>query len=75
MSKNYKTSSDASSGGIGILGCLQIIFIVLKVLKLISWSWWQVFIPTFIGLGIVALVLLGALLIIFLTYITNGKDR
>ena len=49
-------SSKSSSGGTSILSVLQIIFIVLKLLKVITWSWWTVFIPTWIGLGIVAFV-------------------
>ena len=47
--------SDKNSGGTSILSILQIIFIVLKLLKVITWSWWIVFVPTWIGLGIVAL--------------------
>ena len=48
-------SSKSSSGGTSVLGVLQIIFIVLKLLKVITWSWWTVFIPTWIGLGIFVL--------------------
>ena len=77
MSKHYrtKTSSTASSGGIGVLGVLQIIFIVLKVLNMISWSWWAVFIPTFIGLGIAFLVWIIAMVVIIVTYIKEGWDK
>jgi hypothetical protein len=45
-------SSKSSSGGTSILTVLQIIFIVLKLLKVITWSWWKVFIPTWIALGL-----------------------
>lgn len=51
-------SSKSSSGGTSILSVLQIIFIVLKLLKLITWSWWTVFIPTWIGLGIFIIYLI-----------------
>ena len=63
MSRHNYTSTSTSSagGGLGVCGVLQIIFIVLKVLKIISWSWWAVFIPTFISLGITLLVVLIAL--------------
>jgi len=60
---NKNTSS--SSGGLGIGGVLQIIFIVLKLLNLIEWSWWTVFLPTFISLGITIIALSIWLIIIF----------
>lgn len=50
------SKSNSASGGTSILSVLQIIFIVLKLLKVITWSWWTVFIPTWIGLGIVTFV-------------------
>lgn len=55
---NKKSSS---SSGLGLLSVLQIIFLVLKLLKLINWSWWLVFIPTFINIGImiICLAILG----------------
>ena len=43
---------------IGFLGLLQIVFIVLKVLNKISWSWWIVFIPLWIELSIILIVLI-----------------
>ena len=49
------SKSNSASGGTSILSVLQIIFIVLKLLKVITWSWWTVFIPTWIGLGIFVL--------------------
>ena len=64
MSKrNYYSSNNNSSGGVGVLGVLQIIFIVLKCLDLISWTWTQVFIPTFIG-GALLLIAVVVLFII-----------
>ena len=62
-------SSKSSSGGTSILSVLQIIFIVLKLLKVITWSWWKVFIPTWIGLGIVAL----CFIVIFILKLFGGK--
>ncbi len=62
---NYtKASTSSAGGGFRVCGVLQIIFIVLKVLKVISWSWWAVFIPTFISIGITLL----ATLIIFVVW-------
>ena len=45
-----------SSGGVGVLGVLQIVFIVLKCIGTIDWSWWSVFIPTWISLGLIAVM-------------------
>ena len=69
---NYlKTTKSNTGGGIGIYGVLQIIFIVLKLLKLINWSWWLVFIPTFISIGITLLAVFVGLAV-WLT--TRKKD-
>ena len=59
MSKYSSRNTSTSSSGIGVLGVLQIIFIVLKCLDLISWTWLQVFIPTFIGIGITLIVIVA----------------
>lgn len=55
--------SNASSGGIGFFGLLQVVFIAGKVFGFLDWSWWLVFIPTFVSLGIAVLAIIIALLI------------
>lgn len=65
MSKNTKTTTS----GISLLGVLQIIFIVLKLCGLIDWSWWKVFIPMWVDLGIIAGFLLLYLVILIIAYI------
>lgn len=65
MSKNTKTTTT----GVSLLGVLQIIFIVLKLCGLIDWSWWKVFIPMWIDLGIIAVFLLLYLVILIVAYI------
>ena len=52
------SNNTSSSGGMGILSWLQVIFIVLKVLKLIDWSWAKIFIPTWIYLGLLLIVVI-----------------
>lgn len=42
-----------SSGGISFLGLLQIALIVLKLCDVIKGSWLLVFIPTWIGIGLI----------------------
>jgi len=44
--------------GIGFFGLLQVVFIALKVAKVINWSWWLVFLPTWIDLGICLIVII-----------------
>lgn len=64
MSKSTKTTTT----GVSLLGVLQIIFIVLKVCGLIDWSWWMVFIPVWIDLGIIAVFLLIYCIIVAIAY-------
>lgn len=63
---NPKTYKVNVSGGIGFTGLLQIVFIVLKLCNVITWSWWLVFLPTLISLGliVIGLLLLGIALAI-----------
>lgn len=49
--------------GIGFFGLLQVVFIALKVAKVINWSWWLVFLPTWIDLGICLIVIIIAIVI------------
>lgn len=51
--------------GVGSLELLQLLFIGLKLGDIIQWSWWWVFSPTLIPLG-----LIGILLILYFIY--NG---
>jgi len=39
----------------GIAEILTIIFVVLKLVGVISWSWWVVFLPLIIALGLYVL--------------------
>ena len=47
-----------SGGGIGTLSAVQIVLIVLKLCKLIDWSWIFVLMPTWIGLGLAAVLVI-----------------
>ena len=46
----------------GFTEILTIIFIVLKVLDLVSWSWWIVFLPEIIGVGLYMIIFFAGLL-------------
>lgn len=57
-------SNNTNSGGIGFIGLLTILFIGLKLTGYITWSWWWVLSPLWIGfavaIGLMALVFLIA---------------
>lgn len=62
-------SSSSSAGGIGFTGALTIAFIVLKLTGVITWSWWWVLSPLWIGF-ILFVVFVAILLVVAL-----WKDR
>lgn len=65
MNRSANNNSSSSSGGIGVLGLLQVAFIILKICevgKIATWSWWLVFLPTWIGIGLVIFVIILAIL-------------
>ena len=47
-----------TGNGIGILTVVQIVFIILKLTNLVDWSWWIVFWPSWISLGLFCLVVI-----------------
>lgn len=57
----------AVTGGVGFVGLLQLVFIVLKLCKVITWSWWAVLLPTFISVGLFVMLIIGIILLAFLT--------
>lgn len=46
----------SSSSRLSFFNILTIIFVVAKILGFINWSWWLVFTPTFLCIGIYILV-------------------
>ena len=53
---NNNSKSSASAGGVGFIGLLQVAFIVLKLCNVITWSWWWVLAPTWIGVPLCVLL-------------------
>ena len=51
-------NSNSQSHGIGFCGLLTIAFIVLKLCDVIDWSWWWVLAPLWIGLAVIAVILI-----------------
>lgn len=58
---NRNSGNSSSSSGIGFFGLLQVALIVLKLCKVVTFSWWVVFLPLWIELGIIVLVVLAAI--------------
>lgn len=50
------SESKSSSGGIGFAGLLTVLFIGLKLTGAITWSWWWVLSPLWLGYAIVLLI-------------------
>lgn len=61
-----ETENSNSYHGIGFFGLLQVVFIALKVAKVIDWSWWLVFLPIWIELGIIILLIIIFTIIYFI---------
>lgn len=58
MSNSSNGNSGKTSGGIGFFGVLQLILITLKLCKVITWSWWLVLLPIWIGLTAILIVII-----------------
>lgn len=71
--KSNSSGSSGAGGGIGFLSALQLIFITLKVINKIDWPWPVVLIPTWIGIGIAALVI--SILIILPILIKGRRNK
>jgi hypothetical protein len=57
MKKPKEIEVKVNSGNITFVTLIQVAFIILKLCNVINWSWWLVFLPTLIELGIVILIL------------------
>ena len=56
-----------SSKGVSVVTIVQIVLVILKLLKLIEWSWWIVFAPTLVSVGIYVIIIIVAVIINMLT--------
>lgn len=54
------SESNSNSGGIGFTGLLTVLFIGLKLTGYITWSWWWVLSPLWIGFALFLLIILAA---------------
>jgi transmembrane Fragile-X-F protein len=56
----------ADTNSIGLGGLLTVLFVGLKLTHYITWSWWWVLSPLWIGLSFTVAVVLGAFVIALL---------
>lgn len=61
---------NSGASGLGFPGVLTIVFVVLKLVGVITWSWWWVFSPLLIELGLSLIVL-----IIYAIYIVHDSKK
>lgn len=57
MKKPKEVEVKVNSSNITIVTLIQVAFIILKLCNVINWSWWLVFLPTLIQLGVVIFML------------------
>lgn len=57
-----------SSSVISLSSILTVVFVVLKLTGVINWSWWLVFLPSLIHIGLTLVGLLIVALIAFAVY-------
>ncbi len=55
--------SKSTSSGVGLTTVVFIVFLILKLTDHIAWSWWWVFSPYWIPLGLVLVFFGGAALV------------
>lgn len=61
---------NTSSSGLGLSSVLTIIFVVLKLVGVIDWSWWWVFSPILIDIGL-TVIIVGA----YVAYVMHESKK
>lgn len=62
--------NNSGSSGLGLASVLTIIFVILKLVGVITWSWWWVFSPVLINIGLTIIVL-----VIYVIYIVHDSKK
>lgn len=57
-----ETNIQVGSKGIGILSILTIIFVIAKITGFLNWSWWLVFAPLLVSIGLTVLIVVVVLI-------------
>ena len=63
-------NNNSGTSGLGLASVLTIIFVVLKLVGVIAWSWWWVFSPILIDIGLAIIVL-----IIYTVYVAHENKK
>ena len=71
MFEKDKIEVHQRSGGIGFAGLLTIVFVLLKAFNVVDWSWWIVFLPVIISVGILLIVGIIAFIIAFIIVLVD----
>jgi hypothetical protein len=71
---NSDPTSTASGGGVGFAGLLTVLFVALKLTGVITWSWWWVVSPIWIGFSL-GLAGIGAILLFAYLLATRDERR
>ncbi|MCY7731790.1 hypothetical protein MHY86_08765 [Aerococcus urinaeequi] len=64
-----------SSSVISLSSILTVVFVVLKLIGVINWSWWLVFLPTLIHIGLTLVGLLIVALIALAVYKYDDSNK
>lgn len=57
-----ETNVQVGSKGLGILSILTIIFVIAKITGFLNWSWWLVFAPLLVSIGLTVLIVVVVLI-------------
>lgn len=68
-----ETIIKSSYSGMDFGSWLTLIFVTLKLVGFITWSWWWVLSPIWIGAGIFLAVFLFILLLAIVVYFAEGR--
>lgn len=66
MKEKVVVNNNTSKSGIGLAGILTIIFVLLRAFNVITWSWWWVFAPLWIGAGLGILIFIFVMAIVII---------
>lgn len=61
--------------GLGFFSAMFLLFLGLKLANIITWSWWLVFAPLAVPVGLVAFLLLFGLLAFIIATFSKPKRR
>lgn len=54
-----------NAAGVGLLDVILVVFVILKLAGIITWSWWVVLIPLWIGL---ILIIIYIVIVVYIAY-------